>query len=154
MVTLLLAAILSGCGVAAHRADPTKSAAAVRALEGDVLKAWHAKDAAGVVRGYAPDATVYMAGQPPVEGRAALQKLVTQMLGDPNFSMNFQNQTTIVGSGDDVAYAKGIYRVTFTDPKTKKVVTENGHYVTLFRKGSDGAWEAAEDIPIASAPAA
>ena len=33
-----------------------------------------------------------------------------------------------------------------TDPKTKKVLTVKGKYVTVFKKQADGGWKAVADI--------
>ena len=39
-----------------------------------------------------------------------------------------------------------------TDPKTKKVLTEKGKYVTVFQKQADGGWKAVADIFNEDAP--
>ena len=41
-----------------------------------------------------------------------------------------------------------------TDPATKQAKTENGTYVTVYRKQDDGSWKAVEDAVIPGAPAA
>jgi hypothetical protein len=33
-----------------------------------------------------------------------------------------------------------------TNPKTKKVLTEKGRYVTVYKKQADGGWKAVVDI--------
>ena len=40
-----------------------------------------------------------------------------------------------------------------TDPKTKKLVTETGKHVTVYREQADGSWKAILDIDNAGAPA-
>jgi ketosteroid isomerase-like protein len=40
-----------------------------------------------------------------------------------------------------------------TDPKTKKLVTETGKHVAVYRKQADGSWKAILDIDNADAPA-
>jgi ketosteroid isomerase-like protein len=54
----------------------------------------------------------------------------------------------------DLGYSQGAYTMTFTDPKTKKVRTVNGKYVTVFQKPADGGWKAVADIFNEDAPAA
>jgi ketosteroid isomerase-like protein len=36
--------------------------------------------------------------------------------------------------------------MTMTNPKTKKVLTEKGRYVTVYKKQADGGWKAIVDI--------
>ena len=54
----------------------------------------------------------------------------------------------------DLAYSQGAYTATMTNPKTKKVVTETGKFVTVYKKQPVGAWKAVADIWNADAPAA
>jgi ketosteroid isomerase-like protein len=42
--------------------------------------------------------------------------------------------------------------MTMTDPKTKKVLTEKGRYVTVYKKQADGGWKAVVDIDSEDAP--
>ena len=47
-------------------------------------------------------------------------------------------------------------QVNYTDPTTKQPKTENGSYLTVYRKAADGSWKAAEDFTTpgpAAAPA-
>jgi ketosteroid isomerase-like protein len=42
--------------------------------------------------------------------------------------------------------------MTMTDPKTKKVLTEKGRYVTVYKMQADGGWKAFVDIDSEDAP--
>jgi ketosteroid isomerase-like protein len=57
-----------------------------------------------------------------------------------------------VAKSGDLGYSQGAYTMTFTDPKTKKVLTERGKYVTVFKKQADGSWKAVADIDNEDAP--
>jgi ketosteroid isomerase-like protein len=59
----------------------------------------------------------------------------------------------VAGSGD-LAYSRGTYTMTMTDPKTKKPVTDHGSYVTDYRKQPDGSWKAVADIVTSEVPMA
>jgi ketosteroid isomerase-like protein len=45
-----------------------------------------------------------------------------------------------------LAYARGSFKVSFTNPQTKQVQSVGGAYLQIFRKREDGRWEIVEDI--------
>jgi ketosteroid isomerase-like protein len=51
--------------------------------------------------------------------------------------------------GGDMIYSQGTFAMTTTDAKTKKVKTENGKYLTVYRKQADGSWRLAADAAVA-----
>ena len=51
-----------------------------------------------------------------------------------------------VSRGGDLGYTRGTYVLTATDPASKKVATEKGRFVAVFRKQADGSWKAVQDI--------
>ena len=59
-----------------------------------------------------------------------------------------------VAKSGDLGYSQGTNTWTMTDPKTKKVLTGKGKYVTVFKKQADGNWKAVADIAIEDAPPA
>jgi ketosteroid isomerase-like protein len=59
-----------------------------------------------------------------------------------------------VSKAGDLAYSQGAYTATMTNPKTKKVVTETGKFVTVYKKQPIGAWKAVADIFNADGPVA
>lgn len=160
LATLLLASLpLSACmkpagesagNAAAASAD---AAAAVKAVEGEMLAAFQAKDAAKLTSHYAPNALLAVPGRT-VQGTAAVTKANAEDLADPGFSLTFVNDNTDVAASGDLAYTSGTFNVSYTDPKTKAVVKQNGTYVTVFRKQADGSWKAVADIATPGAPPA
>jgi uncharacterized protein (TIGR02246 family) len=147
--------LLTGCSdTPAPPADT--SAADLKAIrEGEV--AWSAdfgsNDVDKIVSHYADDATLMMPGMPIIMGRDAIRSGVTQMYADKNLALSFTTATAQVAKGSDLAYTQGTYSMTMTNPKTKKLVTEKGKYLTVYKKQSDGTWKAVEDINNADAPA-
>jgi uncharacterized protein (TIGR02246 family) len=161
VATLLLSSLpLAACnkpadqanGTAATvKADTSQEAAAVKAVESDMLAGFQAKDGAKVSAQYAPDALVATPGRS-MKGSEAINKAISDDLADPAFKLNFTNDKTDVASGGDLAYTSGTYTVDYTDPKTKKVEKGSGTYVTVFRKQADGTWKAVADISTPGAP--
>jgi ketosteroid isomerase-like protein len=54
----------------------------------------------------------------------------------------------MLGSGD-LAYSRGHFTEKYTDPKTGKVMTDSGSYLTVYKKQEDGSWKAVEDFVVA-----
>ena len=74
------------------------------------------------------------------------------MLEDKNSSFSFASDKVDVAKSGDLGYSQGTMTYTFTDPKTKKVFTIKGKYVTVYKKQSDGGWKAVADIGNEDAP--
>ncbi len=74
------------------------------------------------------------------------------MTADPAMSLKFQATKTDVAKSGDLAYTQGTYTLTLTDPKTKKIITDHGSYVTTYRKQADGTWKAVADIATSEVP--
>ena len=143
-----LAVIVAGCTQAPPPAPPDTRPADTKAIQ-DLETAWSqsfaTKDVSKITAFYADDASVYMPGTPVISGIAAIKAAMTPMLADKNYSLTFASTGMDVANSGDIAYSHGSYTETSTDPKTKKAVTVNGKYVTVFGKQADGGWKAIQD---------
>ena len=157
--TLALALALAGCDrMGGHhrkghhgRADPAAAAEEVRKTEAGLLAAFKARDAAKIVSYYADDAVVATPGRAAASGRDAIARITADDLKDPAFSVDFTNAKTDVAGSGDLAFTRGTFRITYTDPATKRVANGAGNYVTLFRKQDDGSWKAVADYAVPGA---
>jgi ketosteroid isomerase-like protein len=160
--TLLAAAaaalMLAGCEKANMAGDKpaTDTAAIEKALKADEAQ-WNAdykaKDLAKVSGHYAPDAAL-MEPETPIMSGPAVTKGLGEFLKDPNLDIHFEADKVGVAQSGDLAYTRGHYHIVTTNPKTGKAQTEDGSYVTVYRKQADGSWKAVEDIASPGAPAA
>ena len=119
------------------------ASAAVTAVEADMLAAFTAKDAAKLTSHYASDA-VLAVPERTVKGIEAITKANAEDFKDPAFALSFTNERT--AASGDLAYTTGSFKVTYTDPQTKKVMNGQGTYVTVFKKQADGSWKVVADI--------
>jgi len=103
---------------------------------------------------WADDASLFVPDMPILTGNPAIKSFLKEATNDPNFSLSFSSNKVEVAKSGDYGYTTGTYVQTMTDPKTKKVLTEKGKYVTVFKKQADGSWKAVADINNADAPAA
>lgn len=152
---LALAVILAGCKQAAPPPAPDTHDAdvkAIRDLDAATMQAIAAKDLDKIVAFYADDASGLYADLPVLNGVAAIKALWKPLLADKNFSVTWASDKVEIAKSGDLGYSQGSLTQTMTDPKTKKVLTVKGKYVTVYEKQADGRWKAIADIWNEDAP--
>jgi len=153
-----LAVILTGCtpAPAPAPAAPDTHDADVKAIK-DVEATWvqnfATKDADKIATAYTDHASVLITDMPVINGMAAIKESLKPMVADKGFTITFSSDRVDVAKSGDLGYSQGSYAMTSTDPKTKKVMSEKGKYVTVFKKQADGGWKAVSDIFNADGPA-
>jgi ketosteroid isomerase-like protein len=146
-----LSALLTSC----TKSAPDTHDADVLALK-DTEAAWvkdaATKDVEKWVAHYTDDASVLLPYTPIVSGKVAISGTLKPMLSDPNFAVTFGAVKIDVAKSGDLAYTQGTYSLTLSNPKTNAPVTEQGKYLTVYQKQTDGTWKAVEDTFMADAP--
>jgi len=143
---------LTGCAKYEHRegqhqkVDRSAIADTIKADE----KAWsdqfQAKPASvdALTSHYANDADFIAPGLK-ASGISDIRKAYEEGLKDPNFNISFGADKVEVAEAGDMAVASGKFTESYTDPATKKAKTENGTFVTVYKKQDDGGWKAIQD---------
>jgi|SRR5580658_856502 uncharacterized protein (TIGR02246 family) len=148
LLCLALAVLGVACANTAAPPPPDTRAADLQAVK-DVEAAWvkdaAAKDADKWASYFTEDGSGLYPGGATLNGKAAIKAAMTPMLADPNFSLTFQSTRAMASKGGDMVYSQGTYTMTMTDPKTKKLVTDKGKYLTVYAKQPDGSWKAVAD---------
>jgi uncharacterized protein (TIGR02246 family) len=147
-----LALFLGACADTPAPVNKTAVEKSVRDVEANMSRAMATKDASAVASNYATDAILMVPGMPPMKGHEAIRAGMSSMLADPNFKLDFASDRVEVADSGDMAATRGNYTLTATNPATKKVMTDKGSYVTVFRKQTDGAWKAVLDINTSELP--
>lgn len=146
--------VLTGC---LQTPVPDNREAETKALrDGEVasfIRDWGGKDADRMAAHFADHGNLIIPNLPITTGRESIAAAMKGALSDPNWSLLMQPVHVEVSRSGDLAYTRGTYVLTATDPATNKAVTEKGRFVTVFRKQADGAWKAVEDINNPEAPA-
>jgi uncharacterized protein (TIGR02246 family) len=147
--------VLAGCTPSPAVPADTRDADAKAIRDGEATwnKDWATKDIDRIVSHYADDASVEVPNVPIMTGKDAIRTGLKEFMADPNLALTFQASQVEVAKAGDLAYTRGTYSMTMTDPTSKQAVTERGKYVTLYRKQPDGSWKAVEDINNADSPA-
>lgn len=154
---LAFAIILNGCKQApppfaldTHDADVK----AIRDLEAAQVQAFANKDVDKIGAYYDNNASAFFPDVPVVTGAAAIELAFKPFFADKNFSLTFAADKVDVAKSGDLGYSQGAFTMIMTDPKTMKVLTEKGKYVTVFKKQADGGWKVVADIFNEDAPPA
>ena len=153
--TTALAIWLMGCQQAPPvAAKPDLKAEEAKILEADAmwLKAFQARDAAGVASCFAEDGTTHPAGRPRATGREAVRKSIQEFFQSPVTASSWTTTKVVVSQAADIAYSVGTYEDTLKDAKGKPA-KEIGKFVTVWKKQPDGSWKAVEDIGNPDGPA-
>ncbi len=77
-------------------------------------------------------------------GKAAIEGEWKQMLADPNFKINWTNESAEVAKSGDLGYTRGTFE------GTQGNQTLSGAYATMWKKDKDGKWKVAVDIASAA----
>jgi uncharacterized protein (TIGR02246 family) len=129
--------------------DPNESATdAVTRTAQEILAAIEAKDSAKVNSYYAPDAVIATAGRPAAKDGRAVSRAIRDDIADTNFKMSLSNEKTEVAGSGDLAYRRGTFKITYTNPQTKQAENGAGTYLTVFRKQADGSWKVVADFGV------
>ena len=132
-------------------ADTSKDVAAINTLRADYAAAYNSGDVNKLMTLYASDAVMMQEHEPTVVGadniRKAMDGLMSTMTADMTLTAD---ETKVMG---DMAFDRGTFKLTLT-PKTagQPGMSENGKYLVLLQKGSDGSWKLAREIGNTSDP--
>jgi ketosteroid isomerase-like protein len=154
-VVLLLGVLLLGAcrgGGGAAGLSPADEAG-VRRVDSLFAAAVNAGDIAGVARTYGPDAWLFPPEAPPVRGRDGIRGFWAGFLRSYDVHLTV-GADRVEGRGD-LAYVAGHYRLE-TRPKSPEVpvlAPEDGKFLEVLKRGSDGSWSYAMDMYSADAPA-
>lgn len=146
--TAALALVVGGCQKGASTADPDAAKKAIQTDEKSWNEQFKSGDTEGLVGHYADDA-FFVAPGVKADGSTAIRKAYADAHTDQNFKLSFASDKIDVAASGDLAYARGHFSEQYTDPKTQKVMTDSGSYVTVYKKQQDGSWKAVEDFAAA-----
>ena len=147
-VAAVLVLLASGCQKEA-KADPEAAKAAIKADEKTWNAEFKARNSEGLMAHYADDAFFVAPGVKGTDGSTAIRQVYANASTDPAFAVSFASDKIDVSNSGDMAYARGHFSEKYTDPKTRKVMTDSGSYLTVYKKQPDGSWKASEDFAAA-----
>jgi uncharacterized protein (TIGR02246 family) len=151
-VVMGLLCLIAGCSPSVVTATRSADVRAIQQLEAAWARDIKAKDLEKWVNYYTEDGSILLPNSPPVTGRDNIRAALRSRVADPNYSLVFHPSTIEVS--ENLAYSRGVYEITRTDWRTKAPVTDQGKYVTVYKRQSDGSWKAVQDMASSDMPAA
>jgi uncharacterized protein (TIGR02246 family) len=127
--------------------------AAIRAADSSFAGAAGAGDATAVAGMYLADARLMPPNTPTVEGRDAIRKFWTGLLGA--YQVRFDVASEEIEGRGDLAYARGHYTLDGTaKAKGGAPIHDEGKFLEVLRRQADGTWRYAVDMYSSDLPAA
>ena len=145
LATVLASAALTGC-FKTDKPEPAQIEEQLRAEEAKWNEAYANHDAKALAAMYADDAALANPGLPLRATKPEITKEIADFAADPNLKVQFAADRIQVSQSGDLAYTRGHYTLTTTDPETGKAQLSNGSYLTVWRKQPDKSWKAIEDF--------
>jgi uncharacterized protein (TIGR02246 family) len=145
-VVVGLLCLVAACSYDTRHADVRE----IQKLEAEWMKDMRAKDLEKWVNHYAEDGSMLLPNSPPVTGRDNIRAAIKGRLNDPNWSLVWRPEK--IEASERLAYVRGTYMITRTDRKTQGPVSDQGKYMTVYRKEPDGAWKVIEDMSNSDMP--
>ena len=143
IIFIALVLLLLGCNQT--KVDKKAEGEKLMQLSKEWSQAASAGDVEKIVSFWADDAVLISAGEPVLNGKNAIRKMVEDSYKMPGFRIGWQPQSVVVSESGDMAYLIENSQISFTD-STGKPVTINNKAVTIWRKQADGSWKNAVDI--------
>ena len=150
-----LRAIAAGAVVLVAACKPNTEPTDQKKVIGAIQQAEQAQEAAlakndldGVVTVFASDATLYVPGMPPANGREAIKAVNERALADPamNVKIDEGSRKWWVSAGGDLATTSYTSAWTHTEASTGRPVTEKLVSQTTWARQSDETWKNVLDI--------
>ena len=157
MITRAIGIFAAALALAACNEEPatTDTPAIERQLQANEAqwnRAYGERDAEALAAMYAEDAALANPGEALVRGKPAIREATAAFASDPNLKVTFEANRIQVAESGDLAYTRGRYVMTMTDPASGRPETGTGHYLTVWQKQADGSWKAVEDFITPGAP--
>lgn len=118
----------------------------IRQIESQWIREYPSGDTSKLADHYSHDATLMQPGIPAVTGLDRIAASIAESLKDTTSTFSIETEKVEVAKSGDLAYSRGTYKVSATDPKTKADTSHSGSYMTVYKKQDDGTWKAVEDI--------
>ena len=108
-------------------------------------EAAHSRDVERMLAYWTDDALVIAPGQPERRGKAAIRQYLLASFATPGFRIHWEPVDARVADSGDLGYLVERTEVTVTGPEGRPL-TQRFRSVSVWRKGSDGAWRNQLDI--------
>lgn len=145
----LMSAVLSLAACAAVPPSLSKAdEASIRSVSDEFSRSFVSGDWDAMMNLYTEDAILMPPGGPSVAGRTAIREFLAAFPKVTEMSFDLNE----VDGRSDLAYVRGSYRMTIEIPGAPGPVVDEGKFIEIRRKQTDGRWLIAADIFNSSLP--
>jgi uncharacterized protein (TIGR02246 family) len=141
----LIAQVLLFLSCNQAKVDKKAEGEKVMQLSKEWSQAASAGDVEKIIGYWADDAVVISAGQPVLNGKQAIRKMVEESYKMPGFRITWLPQNVVVSESGDMAYLVEDSQISFADSAGEPITISN-KAVSIWRKQADGLWKNAVDI--------
>jgi ketosteroid isomerase-like protein len=150
VMSLLLFVLLfaEGC-LRVQQVAPGSHEADIKALrEAEIAEeqAWSSKDIEKALSFNADSITYMSPNMPVIIGKENLRAYMKPVVADPAFTCQYQIANVDVSQSGDLGFTQGTYTCTMTDPKSGKLTSDRGKWLTVRKKQPEGSWKIVQDI--------
>jgi uncharacterized protein (TIGR02246 family) len=143
-----LAIMMSGCAKAPGPADAASVKTALQADEKNWLDEFKKGNLEAIAGHYADDAYFATSAGPAANGSTQIRRFFANGLTDKSFKITLSSDKMDVAASGDLAYSRGHFSEQYTDPKTGKVMSDSGSFLSVYKKQEDGSWKMVEDFAV------
>jgi uncharacterized protein (TIGR02246 family) len=152
VLTVLLACFVVSCAPSSEKTASDDDTAAANKVRDEFTAAFNAGDAAKVASLYASDAVLMPPHEPVITGHDAIEKHNKELF-------DMFTATIKISSGEskvfgDRALDRGTYTIELTPKTGGSSMMDEGKYLVLLQRQSDGSWKITHDIDNTNVPAA
>jgi len=129
----------------AQELDVDAERAALRTADEKWSKIAGTKDVAAFLAMVDESGSMLSPNTPILSGKDAVGQWATAVMSNPGFALSWKPSMVEVSASGDMGYTIGTYELKLQDPKGN-LIADNGKYMTVWKKQSDGTWKVIADM--------
>jgi len=143
---VILAFSTAACGTvtASGRAGNLSTDEIAEQITRDIETGINAGDASQIARLFTVDAVAMPAQHPVIEGRAAIEQFYRSFFAAYKTTIEIVPLETQLM--DTRGFSRGTYRLTMTPKTGEPSIVDDGKYIYLFQRQTDGTWRLTHDM--------
>jgi len=142
----LASALLAGCARNPEDVSTETAKQQILAQEQAWNEAYAKRDSEALAGFFAEDAAMAYPGAQLVRGQDKIRETSAEFANDENLNVSFKANRVEVAESGELAYSRGQYLMTATNPQTNQPESTQGYYLTVWKRQPDGTWKAVEDF--------
>jgi len=115
-----------------------------KTVSAERARAFNNSNASGIARHFTNDAILMAPDTPAQTGRKAVEEYYQSIFDE--FEPQLESRYVEIDLSGDLAYGRGIAKVTLISKTSGDTLTSTAKYVNILKRQSDGSWKTTHDI--------